>query len=210
MNAKPTTAPLRTVEDVDEELLALPAPPWHKRLAAMTAMALTVAVCLVLLSALLGDLRYFFSTSASVDLGEATSVDVARVETNRFVRVEGTPMASTALRYSRMTGEHFEVSALAGQRAMFVHRRVTADLAASPRRQFTGRIVTFRELGSRAAPVLRHLQSAGYPVSSETLVLLVDEPPSAYATSLGLALLTLLFILVNVGLLWRWFRPLRP
>ncbi|MCB9592178.1 MAG: hypothetical protein H6719_05545 [Sandaracinaceae bacterium] len=45
------------------------------------------------------------------------------------------------------------------------------------------------------------------PVSGESFLLLADEPPSSYAWSLLLAILCLLFVAVDVWLLFRWFRP---
>jgi hypothetical protein len=46
------------------------------------------------------------------------------------------------------------------------------------------------------------------PVSRESFVILADESPGTYAWAFLLALLCGLFVLVDVLLILRWFRPL--
>lgn len=200
------------LDRVDPELSALPAPPRGRRIAAMTIMALTVVASMALLTSMRGDISYYFATPTAVDLGDVSTVEPAQLVPNSFVRVEGTPMASGMVRYSKLlSGGTYAVFPLAGQRAIFVQVPLEGagqerDMA---RREFSGRLVTFGALGGRFGEVRSYLDDTmDMPVSSESFLLLADEPPGSYGWALVLAALCLLFVLVNVWLMIRWFRPL--
>jgi len=196
-------------EGVDPELLALPAPARGRRIATMTVMALAVTAASVLLAALRSDLAYFFQSSTVTDLGEATELAPAALVSNRYVSVRGTPMASRTVTYRRLFGGQYEVFPLAGQRRVFVQRRIDAAASQDARREFAGRLVTMGSLGGRFAAVRRAYAEMGVPVTAETFVLLADEPPTGYGWALALAALCVLFGFVNLLLLLRWFRPIR-
>jgi hypothetical protein len=84
------------------------------------------------------------------------------------------------------------------------------QLRTSSRRELSGRLVTVGQLGPRFEPVRAFLaREMAVPLTSESFVLLVDEPPARYGWALVLAGVGLLFVLLNVVLLVRWFRPLR-
>ena len=202
-------APGRARDEVDPELLALPAPPAGRRYATLTLMALVVVASIALATSLRFDLAYFFAPTQAVDLGEATRIDPATLHTNAFVRVAGTPMASTTVRYQRIvTGESYVVFPLAGQRTVFVH--MPESMARSGRTEYAGRLVTFGQLGGRMRVVQDYLsERMGTPASSESFVVLVDESPPSYAWALGLVLLCVGFVLIDVWLVLRWFKP-RP
>ncbi len=197
------------IEAVDPELLALPAPARGRRLATMVVMALSVVVAIALLVALRSDLAYFFGSSTVADLGEATELEPGTLASNRYVSVRGTPMASRTVEYTRLFGGDYEVFPLAGQRRIFVQRRVGEHASLEPRREFAGRLVTMGALGGRFAAVRRAYAAMGVPVTGETYVLLANEPPGSYSWALALAALCVLFALVNLLLLLRWFRPIR-
>ncbi|MFW6050919.1 MAG: hypothetical protein ACODAU_07075 [Myxococcota bacterium] len=202
-----------TREGVDPELLALPAPPRAKRLWTLTLMALVAASSLGLLGSLGDELRYFLSAGRVQDVGEATELDPAGLVPDTYVRVHGTPAASRAVRYGRMwSGDQYAVFPLAGQRHVFV-RVALEDVErtrTASRREFAGRLVTLGQLGSSVAPVRRYLaQEMGTPVSSETFVVLADEPPERYWWAVLLGAMCLLFVAVDVALLVRWFRPIK-
>ncbi|MBW2464960.1 MAG: hypothetical protein JRH11_25140, partial [Deltaproteobacteria bacterium] len=110
-------------------------------------------------------------------------------------------------------GSMYAVFPLAGQRNVFV--QIPIDGPETERslsqREFSGRLVTFGELGSRFGQVRSYLGSTmDMPVSSESFLLLSDETPTSYYWALFLAGLALLFVLVNIWLMFRWFRPLVP
>lgn len=197
------------VEAVDPELLALPAPARGRRLATMAVMALSVVAALALLTALRSDLAYFFQPSALTDLGEVTELEPRALVPNRYVSLRGTPMASRTVEYSRLFGGRYEVFPLAGQRRVFVQRRLDDGASTDARREFAGRLVTMGTLGGRFAAVRRAYAAMGMPVTGETYVLLADEPPGSYGWAVALAGLCVLFALVNLLLLLRWFRPIR-
>lgn len=200
------------VDEIDPELVALAAPPRGRRIVAMTLMAGVVVASAALLLSLRADIAYFFASPEAADVGEALRVDPAALTPNTFVRVRGTPMAAATVRYGRvLSSTTYAVFPLAGQRTIFV--QLAADDAAQSRAlargEFSGRLVTFGQLGGRFSAVKEYLrEKMGEPVSSESFLLLADESPGSYGWSLGLGALALLFIVVNVALLLRWFRPL--
>ena len=198
---------------VDPDLLSLPGPPRWRRFATMTVMALVVAVALGFAGSLAPDVSYYFASSTAVDLGEVTEIAPSSLRPNEYVRITGTPMASGTVYYSRLlgSGEH-AVSPFAGQRRVYVQVPIAdrRSAGASVRRDFTGRLVTFGDLGGRFEPVRRYLERRmGMPVSADSYLLMADEPPGHYAWALGLVLLCLLVAVVDLALLLRWFRPIR-
>lgn len=201
----------RPAAGVDPDLLALPAPARGRRLATLTLMAAAAAVAVAMLISLRVDVAYFFASDRPDPAGEALSIDPASLTPNTFVSLRGTPMASTRVTYERVLGDRYAVFPLAGQRRILV--QVSAndgfESRASARREFSGRLVTVGTLGRRFAPVRRPLERAGVPVSSETFVLLADEPPGGYTWALALALLCVLAVFADLFLLLRWFRPIR-
>lgn len=197
-----------SADDVDPELMALPAPPAGRRLATMAVMALAVVVALGLTTMLRHDVAYFFASSAVVDAGEAATLSPATLTSNSYVQVSGTPMASQVVRYRRLlSGETFVVFPLAGQRTVYVHMR-ESELSA-PSTSYSGRLVTFGEMGGRLDGVRSFFaQQMGAPVTGESFVLLVGESPPTAWWALALTLLCALFVALDVWLLVRWFRPL--
>lgn len=195
-------------EGVDPELLALPAPPRARRLVTLVVMALVVVAAMALAVSLRHDLAYFFSSGQTIDLGDVHAVDPAHLEPNTHVRIRGTPMMSRAVRYRRvLTGGRYVVFPLAGQRTVYV--QVEDREEAVGRSEFSGRLVTFAQLGGRMSAVEGYLgREMDLPVSGESFLILADETPGSYAWALLLAALCALFVAIDVFLLLRWFRPL--
>ena len=209
----PEGSPRISAEGIDPELLELPAPARGGRLATMALMALSMVVALGLLASIRRDVSYFFHPGTPVALGEAVSLDPARLEPNSYVTIEGTPMASGTVGYGRILGAgRYRAFPLAGQRDLYVQVPVESDDAArtSARREFSGRLVTFADAGGRFGTVRRFLENKmGMPLSGESYLLLADEPPSSYGGSLALVGLVVLAIMVNLFLFLRLFRPIR-
>jgi hypothetical protein len=201
------TADSHLPDAVDPELLALPAPPRGRRLATLVVMALVVVAAMALAVSLRHDLAYFFSTGQTIDLGDVRSIDPATLEPNTHVRISGTPMMSRAVRYRRvLTGGRYVVFPLAGQRTVYVQVDDRED--AVGRNEFSGRLVTFSQLGGRMGAVREYLgRDMSLPVSGESFLLLADESPGSYGWALVLAAICALFVLIDVLLLLRWFRP---
>jgi hypothetical protein len=200
----------RSADEVDPELLTLPAPPSGQRFATMALMAFVVVVALSLMASLRRDLGFFFSAGGVQELGDVTTVTGASLTPNTLVSIEGTPLSAGAVHYRRVvTGESYVVFPLAGQRTVFVH--LPEAEASSPRTEYVGRLVRFSDLGSRLGSVRDYLaDTMDMPVTGESYVLLVDETPGTYWWAVGLALLCALFVLVDVLLIVRWFRPAAP
>ena len=200
------------LDETDPELLALPAPPRGLRLATMGMMAVVVAAAISLALGLSADIAYFFGDRNVEVLGAATTLDPARLVPNSYVQIEGSPMLSTAVRYRRMLGsDHYTLYPLAGQRNVYVQVAFEDEdqERLATRREFTGRLVTFGQLGGRFSSVRTYLETRmDQPVSAESFVLLADEAPSSYAWALGVVLLAVLIALLDSWLILRWFRPL--
>ena len=192
---------------VDEELLELPSPPQGRRFLALVLMAAVVVAASAIALSLRWDIAYFFSSDAMADLGDVMEVDPATLRTNAHVRIAGTPMVSRAVRYRRvLTGGEYVVFPLAGQRTVYVHVEDTTDAIA--RGEFTGRLVSFHQLGSRIGSVEGYLsEDLSLPVTGDSFILLADETPGSYAWALLLALLCVVFVLFDIVLFYRWFRP---
>ena len=201
-----------TADAVDPELLDLPAPPRARRLIAMTLMALVVVASMGMLASLRADMSYYFAAPTALDLGEVTAIQPANLTPNTYVTVRGTPMASNTVHYQRViSGESYAVFPLAGQRNVFVQLPLedAHQARTMARSEFSGRLVTFGQLGGRFSTIRGYLhETMGMPVSSESFLLLADEAPGTYGWALGLAALCIFFVVLNVGLMIRWFRPI--
>jgi len=211
----PPSMPATSAEgaEVDQALLALPAPPRARRLAAMASMAAAVAAALGLIAELRYDVTYSFAEDQAVDLGSATALDLSELEPNAYVRVRGTPMLSRMVRYERaLSGASYAVFPLAGQRQVFVQMPAAAidDPVRAAPGEFSGRLMTFGQLGGRFRAVRTYLaRELGMPVTAESFVVLTEEPPSAYGWSTFVVALCLAIIALMSGLMLRWFRPLQ-
>lgn len=203
-----SSLPSRARDDVDPELLALPAPPPGRRIATLTLMAAVVVASIALAASLRHDLAYFFAPAAVADLGDVGGIDPATLRPNSYVRISGTPTSAATVHYRRVvTGETYAVFPLAGQRTVFVH--VPASIERSGRTEYAGRLVTFGQLGGRMRGVQEYLTTGmDMPASPESFVLLVDESPSTYVWALALVALCAIFVLIDLLLVLRWFRPL--
>lgn len=193
---------------VDPELLALPAPPRGRRMVALVSMALVAVAALAFALSLRHDIAYFFSDGETIALGDVQALDPARLAPNTTVRIEGTPMISRAARYRRvLTGERRVVFPLAGQRTVYVETEDTP--AALGHATFTGRLVTFSQLGGRMDAVERYLDAGlGLPVSGDSFLVVSGASPSGSAWAVLAALFAVLIMLLDVVLILRWFRPI--
>ncbi len=194
----------------DAELIALTAPPKGSRTVTVALMGAVVAASLALVLSFRADLAYFFKRTDAVVLGEAINLDLARVESNSYASVSGTPMASATVRFERpLEGEPYLVFPLAGQRSVFVQvRGGTLEERSLARRDFTGRLVSFRDLGARMAVVREKFVALGIAASPDAVVLIADETPGTNGWVLALVGFALLIIAIDLALIVRWFRPL--
>jgi len=201
------TADHSAPDAVDPELAELPGPPQGRRVLTLALMALVVVASAALALSLRHDVAYFFSSGDTVELGDAAQVDPADLTPNTQVHVTGTPMLSRTVRYRRvLTGSEYVVFPLGAQRTIYVHAPAEGEALANA--EFTGRLVTFDDLGGRIGSVEGYLATRmDLPVSGESYLLLSGESPGSYAWALLLVLLCIAFIAVDVWLFVRWFLP---
>lgn len=203
----PKGTPTLQAEPLDPELLAIRAPPQAQRVTALTIMAAAVVAMMALLVSLRSDIRYAVSSAQPIELAQVRSVEPSRLVSNSYVRVSGMPTIGRSVGFTRGFGTRYRVFPLAGQRTVYVQVRDTAD-ESFVRAEYSGRLVTFDELGGRYAELARVMhREAALPVTSESFVLLADEPPTSYTWTLFVALLCVAFVLLDVYFIVRWFRP---
>jgi hypothetical protein len=209
---EPGPGPDPGADGPDPELLALPRPPKGRRFLAMTSMGAVVLAALALLLHVRKDAAYRFADARPTELGDVTAVELSALESNRYVRVRGTPMLSRMVRFERsLSGQRYAVFPLAGQRQIFVQVPLDAleDPARAAQGEFRGRLLTFGELGGRFRSVRLYLaRQMDLPVTAESFVVLAEEPPSSYSWAVGLCALCIAIIALMGALFLRWFRPL--
>lgn len=199
-------------EALDPELLAIAPPLSIRRYATLVVMAFT-ATCALLLAFLLRlDVAYLFTSATATEVGDVLSADRAGLPSNRFVRIEGAPMASNAVYYQRALGGGAYVTfSLAGQRDVWVQVPVDdgEPMAAFARRSFEGRLVRVGDLGGRFEAVSGYLAGTLHqPIDEGAYLLLADERPTDAWWALALVALVLSFVVIDAVLLVRWFSPL--
>jgi hypothetical protein len=122
-------------------------------------------------------------------------------------------MLSRMVRYEHaLSGASYAVFPLAGQRQVFVQMPAAAidDPVRAAPGEFSGRLMTFGQLGGRFRAVRTYLaRELGMPVTAESFVVLTEEQPSAYGWSVFVVGLCLAVIALMSGLMLRWFRPLK-
>ncbi len=185
------------------------APPQGQRMAALTVMAAAVVAAMAMVLTLRADLSYSLGDSQPTDLGHVQALEPSELASNTYVRVEGIPTVAHALTFSRGLGSKYRVFPLAGQRNVYVQ---IADEGGESfvRSEFTGRLVTFEDLGGRYAELARVMQREMHlPVTGESFLLLADEPPSTYAWAWIVSALCLAFVLLDLFFILRWFKPVR-
>lgn len=194
---------------LDPELVALQAPPQGQRIAALTVMAAAVVAAMAMVITLRADVRYSLSSPQAVDLGEVQSLSPGELTSNSYVRIKGLPTLAQAVRFSQGMGVHYRVFPLAGQRNVYVQ---IADEGGESfvRSEFSGRLVTFDDLGGRYSELARAMQQDVHlPVTGESFLLLADEPPSSYAWTWIVFALCVAFVMLDVYFILRWFKPVR-
>ncbi|MDB4985366.1 MAG: hypothetical protein JWN04_544 [Myxococcaceae bacterium] len=196
-------------EALDPELLAINAPPQAQRVAALTIMAAAVVCAMALLVSLRGDMAYSFSRTQPLDLAQVREIEPSKLVANSYVRITGLPTVGHSIGFTRGFGTRYRVFPLAGQRTIYVQVQDTGG-ESFVRSEYAGRLVTFDGMGGRYAELARVMsRDAGLPVTSESFVLLADEPPGAYTWTLFVALICAAFVLLDVYFIVRWFKPVK-
>ncbi len=193
--------------ELDQELLALHAPPKAQRMVTLTVMAAAVFVALSLMVSLRGDMGYALSRAQPKDLGDARKLQPQDLESNSYVHVMGIPTIGRAVRFTQGMGMQYRVFPLSGQPSIYVQIEDRGG-ESFVRSEFSGRLVKFQDLGGRYADLATSMQrDAGLPVTPDSFLLLADEQPSSYLWTWLIALFCVGFVLLDVFFIVRWFRP---
>jgi hypothetical protein len=205
----PGSGPTLSAEAIDPELLAIHAPPQVQRVAALTIMAAAVVAAMALLFSLRGDMAYALSRAHPTDLAHVRELSPSTLVSNSYVRISGTPTIGHSIGFTRGFGSRYRVFPLAGQRTVFVQVQDTGG-EAFVRSEYSGRLVTFDDLGGRYRELVRVMsRDADLPVTGESFVLLADEPPGTYTWTLFIALICAAFVMLDIYFIIRWFRPVK-
>ncbi len=188
--------------------MALTAPPQTQRIVTVTVMALAVVAALALVFSLRGDMKYALAKAQPRDLGDARQLALTELESNSYVHIKGIPTVARAVRFSQGFGTQYRVFPLSGQRQVFV-RIAERGGESFVRSEFSGRLVTFADLGGRYAELAKGMEKAGLAVTPESFLLLSDEQPSDYSWTWFVGLFCLGFVLLDAYFIVRWFKPVK-
>jgi hypothetical protein len=189
--------------------MALHAPPQGQRVAALTVMAAAVVAAMALVLSLRLDMSYALLPKQPVNLGDVQSVTPSSLVSNSYVRISGLPSVARSIGFSKWLSAKYRLFPLAGQRAIYVQVRDDGG-ESFVRTEFTGRLVTFNDLGGRYGALTDVMEGdAHLPVTAASFLLLADEPPSSYAWTWIVGALCVLFVILDAYFIVRWFRPMK-
>ena len=196
---------------LDPELIALAAPPQTQRMMALVVMAAAVVAMLALVISLRGDMSYALSTRIPAKLGHVDKLEPSDglLHRDAYVSVTGVPTIGRAVRFRRGLGATFLVMPFAGRRGAFL--QVEDDGGEGfVRPEYSGRLTTFGSLGGRYAQLAEVMRrDTGLNVNEDSLLLLAGEQPGDYTWTWPIAFACVLFTVLDVLLIVRWFRPLK-
>lgn len=198
-----------TADVIDEALVGLPAPPRVRTRVLGLLLTAISAVSLFLAWQLRDDVRYAFSSSTPVELGDGRTTDVGHLGPNRLVRLTAAPQMAGAVHYTRplYPGEHtvFPVAGRTGE-PIYVQVDGTAVIPG----EFTGRLIPFAGAGGRYARVGQFLhRSLNAPVSGNTWLVVHGATPRTLWWAPALASFLLALAVSDILLLVRLFRPIK-
>ncbi|HEX7664302.1 MAG TPA: hypothetical protein VF407_07330 [Polyangiaceae bacterium] len=183
-------------EEVDDELLALPAPPKKERTYTVALLAVTIVASLAMAFSLLGDAKYAFGSDQATDLADLHAAQIDPALGNHYVTAEGMLGAAGAIRYERaFDSDSYRVAPVAGRSDVWVEIRVPDGQESSrfvPPTQFSGRLVRFDEVGPRHRGLRDAITNIGGAAVPANAYLVVDG--AAPATSRWAVTLVLLFV----------------
>ncbi|MEO7112178.1 MAG: hypothetical protein ABI183_17165 [Polyangiaceae bacterium] len=175
-------------EEIDPELLALPAPPKRERSWTIAVLAVTIAASLAMMVSLLRDAAYAFAPSQSTELGDLRLGSGNQIDgglDNHFVHAEAMLGAAGALRYERaFDSDSYRVAPVAGRTDVWVEIRMKDGEESSrfiPPTSFAGRLVRFSEVGPRHRGLRDEIGSVGGTGVPDGAWLLVDGEQPANA-----------------------------
>ncbi len=206
----PPETGLKELEELDEELLALPDPPKKERTFTVVLLGVTALASLAMVFALWRDAAYAFAPKAALDLGDLRETplesfgrsDSATID-NRLVRAHGMLGAAGAIRYERpFERDTYRVSPVAGRSDVWVEVRVPVgeeNARYVPPSSFAGRLVSLDSAGTKHRGLRSAIESTtGQPVPARAWLLVDGESPSNARWAVALITLFLGFAVWNV------------
>jgi hypothetical protein len=197
-------------EEIDPELVALPAPARGERTFAVALLVFAGAAALAMAFALRRDVAYALSSRTAVSVGDLASANDATLSAyeNRFVRGEAVLGVAGAVRYTRpWVAGAFRTLPVAGRTDIWVDLRVPAgqdDRRWEPPRELAGRLVRFGGTGPRHRGLARAIEEMAHVVVPSNAWLLVDgEDPESGHNGMVLAAAFLGFAVWNAAALAR-------
>lgn len=202
-------------DELDPELLALPAPPRRERTLTVVVLALAAALSLAMVFALRRDVAYAFASSTPAGLGELriASAETLAANENRMVGAEGMLGAAGGIRYERpFLDDTFRTLAVAGREDVWVDVRVPAGQESGrwePPRAFTGRLVRFGAAGPRHRGLATAIErTTGRTVPPGAWLLVDGEAPESARWTALLAAMFLGFAAWNAVAIARILRKI--
>ena len=178
---------------------------------ALVVMAAAVVAMLALVISLAGDMSYALAARVPAKLGPVDKLEPADALVHRdaFVNVTGVPTLGRAVRFRRGVGATYLVMPFAGPNGIFL--QVEDDGGEGfVRPEYSGRLTTFGSLGRRYAQLAEVLRrDTRLNVSEDSLILLAGDQPKDYTWTWPIALACLLFTILDVFLIVRWFKPIK-
>jgi hypothetical protein len=206
-------APSRLRDEVDPELLELPAPPRRERTLTLMVLTVTALACLAMAFALRLDAAYLWAGKAPTDLGDLSTFSPASAPADgTFVKASGLLGASAAIRYERaFVSDTFRVQPALGRKDLFVELRVPEGQETPryvPPSSFSGRLVKLSSPGLRHRGLAAAIEAKTGVRPADNAYLLVDgEEPEGARGSFGLLVLFVGFAVWNVVSVVRLVRP---
>ncbi len=211
---------LSQATEVDEELLALPAPERTGKWPTAFALALALGASVWMAVSLLADVRFAAQSGSDENLGDlrsaslSTSAGGPSAAGGRLVKGTALLSAGTGIRFERpFVSDTFRLVAVSGRSDLWVELRVPDGEESSryvPPSEVSGRLVPMSEAGPRhrgLEAALKRVKGIDVPVNAW---LLVDgERPAGLRYATMLLMMFSVFAVVALGSLYRILRPIR-
>ncbi len=169
-------------DEVDPELVALPAPPKTGRTATVALLVATAIASVAMCVMLRKDVGYALASPSITDVGELATAPREGFVENSYIRGNATLGASGAIRYERpFRSDSFRAFPVAGHPDVWVEVRLKPGQEGAryvPPSQFAGRLVRLDDAGPKHRGLRSALeQASGRKVPANAWLLVDGEAP---------------------------------
>ncbi len=201
-------------EEVDQELLDLPAPPKRERSLTVGLLLFTALASLAMVFTLRRDAAYAFREPRPEHLGDFGTAPLEAFHDNAFVEGRAMLGAAHAIRYERpLVSSSFRLMPVAGRPNVWAEVRVPAGAENArwvPPSEVVGRLVRFEASGPKHRGLAAAVKDAtGQDVPQGAWLLVQDEGPTDARSAVLLVLLFAGFAAWNVFATTRLLRKVR-